>query len=79
MEVVEGLQTRNKTRRGKPLRSGPTSLLTEDKLEMYREFILSIYKFSLSVCLYPINVKATEPIEPKFFVGTRVTPGKVYG
>ena len=33
----------------------------------------------LSVCLYPINVKTAEPIGPKFFVGSRVTPGKVYG
>ena len=48
---------------------------------------LSIYKFGLSVCLfvclsvclYPINVKTAEPIGPKFFVGSRVTPGKVYG
>ena len=33
----------------------------------------SIYKFSLSVslfvCLYPINVKTAEPIQPNFFVG----------
>ena len=27
----------------------------------------SIYKFDLSVCLYPINVKTAEPIGPKFF------------
>ena len=52
---------------------------------------LFIYKFGLSVCLsvwvswclfvclYPINVKMAEPIGPKFFVGSRVTPGKVYG
>ena len=33
----------------------------------------------LFVCLYPINVKTAEPIWPKFFVGTRVIPGKVYG
>ena len=43
----------------------------------------SIYKFSLSVCLfvclYPINVKTAEPIGPNFVVGPRVTPGKVYG
>ena len=26
----------------------------------------SIYKFGLSVCLYPINVKTAEPIGPKF-------------
>ena len=50
----------------------------------------SIYKFGLSVCffvcffvclfvcLYPINVKTAEPIGPKFFVGTRVTPWKVF-
>ena len=40
MDVVERFHTRNKTRREKPLRSGPTSLLTEDMLEMYKEFIL---------------------------------------
>ena len=31
----------------------------------------SIYKFGLSVCLYPINVKMADPIGPKFL-------GKVY-
>ena len=46
-------------------------------------FIVSIiYKFGLSVCLsvclYSINVKTAEPIGPKNFVGSRVTPGKVY-
>ena len=39
---------------------------------------VSIYKFGLSVCLYPINVKTAEPIGPKFFVGHLGTPGKVY-
>ena len=34
---------------------------------------LSIYKFALSVCLYPINVKTAEPIGPKFFVVPHVT------
>ena len=42
----------------------------------------SIYKFGLSgwvfVCLYPINVITAEPIGPTFFVGSRVTPGKIY-
>ena len=38
----------------------------------------SIYKFGLSVCLYPINVKTAEPIGPKFFVGHLGTTGKVY-
>ena len=33
---------------------------------------LSIHKFSLFVCLYPINVKTAEPIGPKFCVGPRV-------
>ena len=33
---------------------------------------------ALSVCLYSINVKKAEPIIPKFFVGFRVTPVKVY-
>ena len=37
-----------------------------------------MYKFGLSVCLYPINVKKAEPIGPKFFVGPHVIPGKVY-
>ena len=32
----------------------------------------SIYKFSLFVCLYPINVKTAEPIGTKFFVGPYV-------
>ena len=39
---------------------------------------LSIYKFSLSVCLYPINVKTSKPIRPKFCMGPHVTPGKIY-
>ena len=36
---------------------------------------INIYFF----CLYPINVKTAEPIGPNFFVGPRVTPGKVSG
>ena len=32
----------------------------------------------LSVRLYPINFKTAEPIGPTNFVGSRVTPGKVY-
>ena len=32
----------------------------------------------VSVCLYPINVKTAEPIGPKFFVGSSVTPGQGY-
>ena len=40
--------------------------------------LTSIYKFGLSVCLYPINVKTAEPIGPNFFVGHLGTPGKVY-
>jgi len=39
---------------------------------------ISIYKFGLSVVLYPINVKTADPIGPKFFVGHLQTPGKVY-
>ena len=38
----------------------------------------SIYILCLSVCLYPINIKTAEPIGPKFFVWSRVTPGKVF-
>ena len=30
----------------------------------------------LSVCLYPINVKMTEPIGPTFFMATHMTTGK---
>ena len=37
----------------------------------------SIYKFGLSVCLSPINVKTAEPIWPKFVVRPWVTLGKV--
>ena len=44
MKVVEGLHTRNKTRQRKPLRLGPTSLLMEDRLEMYREDRLEMYR-----------------------------------
>jgi len=38
--------------------------------------LLSIYKFSLSVCIQK-NVKTAEPIGPKFFVGHHATV-KVY-
>ena len=53
-------------------------------LEDEREaaFKANIYTFGWSVCLfvclYPINVKTAELIGPKFFVGSRVTPGNVY-
>jgi len=40
--------------------------------------ISSIYKFGLSVCLYPINFKTAEAIGHKFLVGHHVTTGKVY-
>ena len=43
-----------------------------------RLIMVSIYKYSLSVCLYPINVKTAEPIRPKFCVGPQLAPGKVY-
>ena len=33
---------------------------------------------SLSVFLYPMNVKTAEPIGPEFCVGPHVTQGKVY-
>ena len=39
---------------------------------------LYIYFDCLSVCLCPINVKTAEPIRPKFFLGSGMTPGKVY-
>ena len=32
----------------------------------------------LSICLYPINGKTADPIEPKFCVGPRMSPGNVY-
>ena len=34
--------------------------------------------FFLSDCLCPIKVKTAKPIGPTFFVGPRVTPGKIY-
>ena len=40
---------------------------------------LACLSVCLFVCLYPINIKTAEPIGPKFFVGSRGTPGKVYG
>ena len=39
---------------------------------------LACLSVCLFVCLYPVNVKTTKPIGPKFFVGPHVTPGKVY-
>ena len=45
----------------------------------YIWILLVCLSVSLSVCLYPINVKTAEPIGPKFVVGHHVTPGKVYG
>ena len=41
-------------------------------------YLLYINLACLFVCLCPINVKTTEPIGPKFFVGHLGTPGKVY-
>ena len=42
-------------------------------------FFHSIYKFDLSVCLYPINViTRAEPIGSKLFVYTHVTPQKAW-
>ena len=42
----------------------------------------SIYKLNLSGCLFacldPINVKRTETIGSKCYVGPHVTPGKVF-
>ena len=49
------------------------------KFKIWNCFIyISIWLVCLFVCLYPINVKTAEPIEPKFVVGPRVTPWKVY-
>ena len=49
--------------------------------KLHFDFFIHMYTllFCLSVCLYPINVKTTSPIRPKYFVGPRVTPEKVYG
>ena len=43
--------------------------------------VSSIYTLLVwvSVCLYPINVKTSEPRESKTFEATYTTPGKVYG
>ena len=40
---------------------------------------VSIYKFSLEVCLYSINVKTADPIGPKFCVGPHVAPWERLG
>ena len=42
----------------------------------YKEKMLTAH--SLSVRLYPMNVKTAEPIGPEFCVGPHVTQGKVY-
>ena len=42
------------------------------------ELYIDLYVDCLSVCLYPINVKTTELIGPKFCVGSYGTPGKGY-
>ena len=58
------------------------NLLTHQPIKKLLWNKTSKYKFSLSVCLFvsnKINVKTAKPIGPKFFVGSRVTPGKVYG
>ena len=59
------------------------TIKTEDGREAPLKPSLYIYFACLSgclfVCLYPINVKTAEPIGSKFCVGSRVTPGKVYG
>ena len=47
-------------------------------LSVYLYINLACLSVCLFVCLYPINVKTAEPIEPKFFVGHLGTPGKVY-
>ena len=46
---------------------------------IYVYTLLVCMSVCLSVRLCPINVKTAEPIGPKFFVGPRVTEGKVYG
>jgi len=43
-----------------------------DKLNIY------ILLVCLFICLYPINVKTTEPIRHIFCVGLHMFPGKVY-
>ena len=50
-----------------------------EKISWINLALMSVCLFvCLFVCLYPINVKTAEPIGPKFFVGSRVIPGKVY-
>ena len=41
--------------------------------------LLLVEHIYLLVCSYPINVKTSEPIGPKFCVGPYMNPGKVYG
>ena len=48
------------------------------KCRVYIYALLVCLFVCLFVCLYPINVKTAEPIGPKFFVGSHVTPGKIY-
>ena len=49
----------------------------EDGREAPYKASLYINLASLSVCLYPINVRTAEPIGTKFFVGHHVPTGKV--
>ena len=54
--------------------------INESLGKMYQNTIhLYLNLACLFVCLYPKNIKTAEPIGPNFFVGSRVTPGKVYG
>ena len=45
---------------------------------IYKYTRISIYKFGLSVCLYPINVETAEPIGPTFSAGHHMSQRKVY-
>ena len=45
---------------------------------LYLNIYLACMDVCLSVCVYPINGKTTEPIRPNFFAATHITPEDVY-
>ena len=60
------------------VQQGPRTNWQADNLYINLACLSVCLSVCLFVCLYPINVKTAEPIGPKFFVGSRVIPGKVY-
>ena len=80
--ILTNLPTWNNFRRTlPPVKNWTFSFMVHLKFLTKNNFLFSlksVNKYSLSVCLCPINVKTAEPIGPKFFVGPHVTPGKVY-